>query len=197
MGFEKARVLVQDPKAVSKHAFWPLISYQIETSKIKEDATTGKLVSHPKVRPIAYAAHSDSHIFSYYCQNIGVAYEAALECLGIADVVLAFRPLGKNNIHFAKQAFDEIRLLGDCVAVAFDISGFFDNLDHALLKNRWREVLGVTELPSDHYAVFKALTKSAVVSRDELFKATGVSMSNPRSGGRLRDGVQNYAARGQ
>lgn len=186
MGLEKARELVEDPVAVSKHAFWPLISYQIETSKIKEDAATGKLVSHPKVRPIAYAAHSDSHIFSYYCQQIGVAYEAALGRHDIADVVLAFRSLGKNNIDFAKQAFDEIRLLGDCVAVAFDISGFFDHLDHTLLKQRWKEVLGVAELRSDHYAVFKALTKSAVVNRDELFKATGVSMSNPRSGGRRR-----------
>ena len=186
IGVEKARALVEDPQAVSKHAFWPLISYQIKTSKIKKNAVTGMLDLHSKVRPIAYAAHSDSHIFSFYCQLIGNAYEAALKRLDIADVALAFRSQGKNNIHFAKEAFEEIRLLGNCVAVALDISAFFDNIDHALLKKQWKEVIGVSELPPDHYALFKALTKSAVVSRDQLFEAAGVSMHNLRAGGRRR-----------
>ena len=42
--------------------------------------------------------------------------------------------LGKNNIEFANNAFEEIKRRKHCVAIALDISGFFDNLDHQRLK---------------------------------------------------------------
>ena len=63
---------------------------------------------------------------------------------------------------------------------------FFDTLSHHLLKQRWKELLDVNELPADHYAVFKALTKFSIVDRDKVFAALGVSVHNPRSGGRRR-----------
>lgn len=53
---------------------------------------------------------------------------------GLCDCVLAFRSLGKNNIHFANDAFKEIQRRESCEAIGLDIKGFFDNLDHALVK---------------------------------------------------------------
>lgn len=184
LGFDKAAALVSDPAAVARHAFWPLISYEIETSKIKEDVATGELMSKDKIRNIAYAAHSDSHILSYYCSELAAKYELAISERRIGSAVLAFRSLGKNNIDFAKLAFEEISRQGDCTAIAFDITKFFDSLDHSLLKRRWRELLGASELPNDHYAVFKAIAKFSKVDRNALFLTLGISAHNPRNGGR-------------
>lgn len=186
LSLRKAEALVTDPCAVARHAFWPLIKFGIETVKIRQDKTTGAVSTKEKLREISYAAHADSQIFSYYCHLLSDQYEKKVVENGLADSVLAFRSLGKNNIHFAKQAFDIIREMGDCTAVAFDVTKFFDTLSHSLLKQRWKELLGVPELPRDHYAVFKAVTRFSVVDRNKAFRALGVSVYNPRRGSRRR-----------
>ncbi|WP_367067100.1 antiviral reverse transcriptase Drt2 [Oryzisolibacter sp. LB2S] len=186
LNFQKATTLVTNPEAVAAHSFWPLIRFQIHTTKIKQDKTTGQLDCHPKDREISYAAHGDSLIFSFYAEALSKLYEAVLGQQGLGDCVLAFRSLGKNNIDFAKAAFDEISARGDCVAVALDVTKFFDNIDHAQLKQRWMRLLNTSSLPRDHYAVFKALTKFSFVDRNDCFAALGVSVHNPRGGGRHR-----------
>ena len=186
LSLQKATSLVMNPKAVAAHSFWPLIRFQVHTAKIKQDKATGNLEWHHKDREISYAAHSDSLIFGYYADMLGRQYEAQLAQLSLVDCVLAFRSLGKNNIDFAKAAFDEISARGDCTAVALDVSKFFDTIDHAQLKNRWANLLGAPRLPQDHYSVFKALTKFSFVDRDESFGALGVSVHTPRGGGRHR-----------
>lgn len=186
LGLKKADELVTDPSAVARHAFWPLIQFGVETVKIRQHKTTGTISTKEKIREISYAAHSDSQIFSYYSQLLSAIYEEKVAERELAKSVLAFRSLRKNNIHFAKQAFDTIRAMGECTAVAFDIKKFFDTLSHRILKLRWKELLGVAELPPDHYAVFKAVTKFSVVDRDKAFGALDVSVHNPRSGGRRR-----------
>lgn len=186
LGLKKAEELVADPNAVARHAFWPLIRFGIETIKIRQNKTTGAISTREKLREISYAAHSDSQIFSYYYQLLSATYEEKILERQLAGSVLAFRSLRKNNIHFAKQAFDTIRSMGECTAIAFDITRFFDTLSHRILKLRWKELLSVTELPPDHYAVFKAVTKFSVVDRDKAFSALDVSVHNPRSGGRRR-----------
>lgn len=186
LSLQKATALVMDPKAVATHSFWPLIRFQIHTEKIKQNKATGKLDWHPKDREISYAAHGDSLIFGFYAEVIGKLYEAQLDRQDLGDCVLAFRSLGKNNIDFAKAAFDEISARGNCVAIALDVTKFFDTIDHAQLKQRWMRLLGISGLPHDHYAVFKALTKFSFVDRDESFAALGVSVHTPRSGGKHR-----------
>ncbi|WP_269532206.1 antiviral reverse transcriptase Drt2 [Chitinimonas sp. BJYL2] len=186
LSLQKAMALVTNPNAVATHAFWPLIRFNVHTTKIKQNKTTGHLDWHHKDREISYAAHSDSLIFGFYAERIGALYELHLAKQGLADCVLAFRSLGKNNINFAKSAFDEISVRGNCVAVALDVTKFFDTIDHAQLKLRWKQLLGISELPSDHFAVYKALTKFAYVDRDEVFGALGISVHNPRGNGKYR-----------
>lgn len=180
----KAQSLVTDPVAVASHAFWPLLRFTVHMSKIKQDKTTGKLTNNLKIRPISYAAHSDSQIFSYYCELLTKKYEDELKRRGLGEVVLAFRSLGKSNIDFAKDAFDEIRFRGDCVAVALDITQFFDKINHAQLKLSWKSLLGVRCLAEDHFAIFRALTSYATVERDAVFTKLGISVHNPRVGRR-------------
>jgi len=130
------------PTDVAIHAFYPLISYEVESVKVQKVKGTKKLVQTSKTRPIAYAAHLDSHIYSRYAHDLSRQYEKALSAHGLSDCVLAFRTLGKDNIDFASHAFDYIKSKHSCCAIALDVSGFFNNLDHSVLKHAWCYVLG-------------------------------------------------------
>lgn len=182
VGLKRAERLVTDPNAVARHAFYPLISFEITSKKLAKAPNSHKLVAKGKIRPISYAAHLDSHIYRYYAHLLSVRYEAFLTKNGLTDSILAFRQLGKNNINFAADAFAEIRRRGNCAAVALDISGFFDNLDHELLKQSWCSLLGVTRLPQDHFSVLRSITKYSRVDRSKLYRALNISAHNPRSG---------------
>lgn len=182
VGFKTAERLVKNPSHVATHPFYPFICYSLVTTKVKKDHSSGKLYRVAKPRPIAYAAHIDSHIYSYYCFALGELYEAALKKTGIEHCALAFRALGKSNIDFANQAFDDIKSMGACTVFAFDITGFFDNLDHELLKSAWANLLVTKRLPADHFAVYKSLTRAAKVDRDEVYKKFGISTLNPKNG---------------
>lgn len=195
LSYKKAADLVTNPKAVAAHAFWPLIRFEVETFKLKKNLATGKLDQKSKVRGISYAAHADSQIMSYYCEQLSLIYEKEISGRGLNEVVLAFRALRKNNIHFAKDAFDEIRRRGDCSVVALDVTKFFDTISHCQLKLSWKKLLGVQNLPKDHFAIFKSLTKFSVVNRDRLFEELGVSVHNPRAGRRKLCSALDFRAK--
>lgn len=179
IGIKKAESIVSSPAKVARHAFWPLIDYEILSVKIRKN-DDGKLTRKQKSRPIAYASHLDSHIYAYYSRLLERPYEERLLTAGISDCVLAFRQLGKSNIEFARDAFMDISASAPIGVVAIDISGFFDNLNHQLLKHQWASLLGESRLPPDHYAVFKSLTQYSRVNRDLLYRALNVSKQNPK-----------------
>lgn len=51
-----------------------------------------------------------------------------------------------------------------------DFTNFFDNLDHQYLKQQWCSLLQVSQLPADHYAVFKNITKYSKWELDDLLE---------------------------
>ena len=157
-----------DPDRIARHAFFPLIGYQLAATKVRRDESRRRIFKSVKTRQIRYAAHLDAHIYSYYNQLLAGLYEAELHRLGLSRSVLAFRKLGESNIEFASMAFEGIRELGNCTALAFDVTGFFDNIDHALLRKSWCRLLGRDSLPSDHFAVFRSLTRYSLVDRNTL-----------------------------
>ena len=180
IGPRKAASIVTAPSKVARHAFYPLLNYSITAEKVAKDGSSKKLIIKEKHRPIAYAAHVDAHIYAYYSEQLTNAYEAQLAKRNLGDVVLAFRSLGKSNIDFAKQAFKAISNFGECGVVALDISGFFDNINHQILKEKWASLLGTKQLPADHYNVFKSITQHASVDRDEVYRCFGISKHNPK-----------------
>lgn len=182
LGYKKAKAIVMNAERVACHAFYPFINYTLTAEKITKDPTSLRLINKPKERPIAYAAHIDSHIYAYYSKLLTGLYESELKERGLGDVVLAFRSLGKSNIDFAYEAFSEISAFGNCGVVGLDISGFFDNLDHAILKEKWAAIIGKARLPKDHFNVFKSVTRWSSVNRDELYQAFGISKHNPKNG---------------
>lgn len=156
---------------VSKHAFYPFLSYTKKTKKYLGSCSPVRI----KERPLMYASHIDSHIYAYYKSLLNLKYEQTLIKHNLQSEVLAFRTLGKNNIHFARDVFNYIVGKGSCGVLTVDVSNFFGNLNHKLLKQNLKCVLGVTELSKDWYAVFRSITKYSYVDLTELHNALGYS----------------------
>ena len=144
-----------DPTFVAKHSWLPLIHYVKRTKRYK--SATAKTVY--KDRSIMYASHRDACILSKYAHDLTKVLDQHYRANGLDRHVIAYRKLGRANYHFAADAYRFAKAKDECVVLCFDVTGFFDNLDHRLLKDRLKRALGVSELPSDWYAVFRHVTK--------------------------------------
>lgn len=200
---ETARELVENPDRVAHHAFLPFVTFGIERIQWQK-CGDGKRRPVPKEpRPVAYAGHLDAHVFAYYAHLLKPLYEQVLVQRNLTEEVLAYRKLdgGKCNIHFAGEVFEKIATMGACEAVALDVSGFFDHLDHRLLKQQWSALLQKDALPADHYAVYRHITRWSGMDRDTCFRRMGVSkgkqrewtgpLGNTRDLRRIRRGFRN------
>jgi len=169
---------VQSPQWVARHGFLPFV--HVVLYKKKRQGKKRPYVLKP--RPICYASHVDRYIYQWYAHLTSNAYEAYVHTHGFSDVAIAYRPgLGRNNVDFAKEAFDFIREHGDCCVIIADFSSFFDNLAHGLLKANLKRVLDVSELPEDHYKVFRSATRYAFFELDEVAKVLGRSSKDLRN----------------
>ena len=171
---DKLETLVRDPSAVAHHKFYPFLLYEEVYQPFRP------LLKDPKKRKIRYASRQDAAVFSYYRYLLSARYEALLATLDISDCVVAYRKLvsaktgkGKCNIHFAKDAFDKILELGNCVAVAVDIKSYFERIDHKRLYSVWCRILDVEKLPADHLRLFKNITNYAEVDRRAVYERLG------------------------
>ena len=173
LNFKSAQKAVT-PKSVKNHAFRPLISYEMSVRRFKGFNKDGSSnVSH-KDRLICKAAHKDSQIFAWYAHELENKYATLRKELGIDDCVLAYRSGKGCNIHMANKAFEEVKRRNACSVIAIDISGFFDNIDHKKLKEKWCQVIGNDSLPEDHYKVFKAITRFSRVDQQQCLQALGL-----------------------
>ena len=125
---------------------------------------------------------TDSHIYSYYASLLQECYEKALEDSKLVESVIAFRSLGKSNINFAYDAFSIIKNKKNCKVLTCDVTGFFDNLDHSLLKKSIQKILGSeTTLSKDWYAVFRSITAFSKVDRDSVYKYFNIPKNTSNS----------------
>ncbi len=155
---------VTDPQFIQTYGFFPLIR---RTEKVRI-YKRGKI--KVKSRPISYSAHLDALIYSWYAKQLETSYEEVIRKLPVNNSIIAYRSLGKSNILFAKEVFDFISLKDSCVAIALDITRFYDSLDFKILKKAWKQILGEVDLPPDHYQVYKSLTKFSFVEIEEIKK---------------------------
>jgi RNA-directed DNA polymerase len=155
---------VCDPSFVTQHSWLPLICYvkRVKRYKAKERKTV------PKERLITYASHRDACILSRYAYEITCLLDDCYEKENLVKNVIAYRRLGRSNYDFSADAYRFAKAHSPCVVLCFDITGFFDNLDHSILKSRLKRFLGATELPGDWYAVFRRVTKFSWVERAAL-----------------------------
>jgi hypothetical protein len=168
----------EKPKIIEKlgandaHRFLPLLGFTDETRRYVKNSLGVREVKIKK-RQIRFASHGDAAYLQSYADYLTRYYEQALSEDRISHCVLAYRKGGGTNIHHAKAMFDEIVLRGDCAVFAMDISGFFDCLDHIMLRGEIGRLIGSTRLDGHHGSVWKNITRYAWVETDDLDKILG------------------------
>jgi len=172
------------------HSFLPFIN---RTSKVRRfrkqyckktgnKINGGQRLASEKPRELYYASHIDSLIYSYFTQKLNNKYEKLLLKSSFRDSILAYRQIpidpsgiltkgNKCSIDFAKEVFNFITNYShkDFVVMTFDVSSFFDNLNHRLLLKEWCKLLGVEKLDETHFNLYKSLTRFNYVELVDLF----------------------------
>lgn len=182
---EKFASKVMDPNFVIQHSFVPLLHYTKSEKRYKKCPKTGKRTITSKDRPIKYASHRDACILSFYASEVNKFLDAHYDAAGLSDSVLAYRALGRGNYDFSAEVLAFAKTHAPVTILAFDVSSFFDNLDHTLLKRRLKAVLGVTSLPEHWMRVFRAITAFHYVDMEEL-KANATFSARLKGNGRDR-----------
>ncbi|MBA4239593.1 MAG: hypothetical protein C0448_02615 [Sphingobacteriaceae bacterium] len=159
-------------------AFSPFLKILLKTPRYKYQQAEGHYDLETKIRPICFASHIDGLIFGFYAYALTKKYEEYIDREGFNDCSLAYRSNldGKCNIQFSKEVFDEIKHRGSCSAIALDIKGYFDHIDHEILKDKWMKIIG-GKLPPDQFKLYKALTEYSYVSKNSILKKYNVDLN--------------------
>ena len=165
------RKYVMDRTKIVTHSFYPFIHFE------KKNSRYGKK-GPKKPRELYYCSHLDRCVYQRYAFLLNCQYNIWACENNIDDVAIAYRDsLGKNNMDFAKDAFDAIRSFPQCFILVGDFTNFFDNLEHQYLKKMMCEVLGVERLPQDYFSVFKNITRFSSWDWKDIVKAAGENIA--------------------
>ncbi len=193
--FKWVEKYVTTPSNIAKHGFLPFIHRTSRVKKFRKEynqidgkvnKTSFKILRKPsqKKREIFYANHLDALIFGYYANILSEKYEIILNSpkYQLNEVVNAYRSLpinptkensiNKSTIDFANEVFTYIRNYNHdhFNVIAFDITSFFDNLNHGILLGIWAEILGLDKLPPDHFNIYKNITRFSHVDIVDIFE---------------------------
>lgn len=175
------------PDAVARHSFYPFIRIDIKEKRFRRMRGRRRREITIKKRPIDYSCHKDALVYSWYGTILSDLYERELKRRGIDENVIAYRSLktkegaGKTNLHFFKEVSDFVRGNAPCFVLALDVSKFFEEVDHGYLKRQWEYLLDVPDLPSDHSAVFRSVTRYHFVRKGRFLSCIRKSSSDHRS----------------
>lgn len=165
------RKYVMDRTKIVTHSFYPFIHFE------KKNSRYGKK-EPKKPRELYYCSHLDRCVYQRYAFLLNYQYNIGACENNIDDVAIAYRDsLGKNNIDFAKDAFDAIRSFPQCFILVGDFTNFFDNLEHQYLKKMMCEVLSVERLPQDYFSVFRNITRFSSWDWKDIVKAAGENIA--------------------
>lgn len=187
-------------ESIAQHSFLPFIKILTKTPRYKWQESEKSYGLETKIRPIAFASHFDSYIYAFYSFALTEVYQQYIKSRGFDECVLAYRSDldGKCNIQFAKEAFDTVKSKIDdnkiASAIALDIKGYFDNIDHYILKAKWSKILGEDELPKDQYKVFRSLTKYSYISKNSLLRHFDINLKHVGTWSSLLDLVPDSIA---
>jgi len=189
---DKIKILVESSDKIASHSFKPLVKIKLKTPRYKyqEELAGGPFLTvkereenyclDTKVRPISFASHLDRYIYSFYSFCLNEKYQTYIKDKEFDACVFAYRNDldEKCNIQFAKEVFDYIKKTGECTAIALDVKGYFDSIDHQILKEKWCKILGVPdkELPLDQYNIFCSLTRYSYVNNVSILKHYNINL---------------------
>ncbi len=155
------------PEQVAAHAWSPLLHWIKETPRYRLN-DQGVMELKVKPRDIMHASHRDACVLAKYSHELTSKLDAWYAANGLDKTVIAYRSLGKSNYHFAATAQAYVRDHHSVEAMCFDVTGFFDNIDHKRLRRRLKWLLGVDELPDDWHRVLRAVTRYNHVRKSDL-----------------------------
>lgn len=175
--------LVENPEWVSCYSFLPFIHKKLKVRKFRRAVINGirtkQRVLNYKERELFYASHLDAVVYGYYANLLNTRYEHILEKSNFNECITAYRKINhpgtarnKCNVDFANEVFEYIRKANrpEIITITVDISKFFDSLDHSILKQKWKRVLECgTNLPPDHYNIFRNICKFSYVDEKDIF----------------------------
>jgi RNA-directed DNA polymerase len=81
-----AKSQIENPDNIIKHSFWPFLKRIQQTPSYKPDLNK----TNKKDRPIMYASHIDSHIYSWYTHLLNEQYEDRIKNTALNSSVLAY-----------------------------------------------------------------------------------------------------------
>jgi len=169
----KDKKVIEAIKKPQRNTFFPFILKANRQRKFRKES---KDEISTKVRNIMYASHKDAHIFSFFNFLLLREYEKSLASNDLQKEVIAYRTIsksskkgGKCNIDFAKEVFDFISRQDECVVFIFDITGFFDNLNHKILKQMWNKVLS-SKMSDEYHSLFRKITRYSYVNFFDIDK---------------------------
>lgn len=166
----KVKSYVENPKNISQHGFLPFLKYTRSYTKFLGYDKNGDAKRKPKDRPIMFASHIDSFIYSHYGTIISEKYNEWTSLHDIDECAIAYRnnKKGKSNIQFAAEVIKTIIQYEKCYILVGDFSKFFEKIEHRQLKSCLKDVLQVSELSRDYYQVLKSLMKYSYVDLKQL-----------------------------
>ena len=198
----EVKAVVSSLTKLQQHKFLPFLKTKIKIPRLKKipirEVDAGeknqKVYKTIKERPICFASHFDALIYGYCAFSLNKIYQTYVNQLGFGECILAYRTdlQSKCNIQFAKEVFDDIKSRGRCVALTFDIKGYFDHIDHALLKEKWKKVLGEKELPADQYLLYRQLTKYSYINKSSLLKHFAIKLNKRRKQGNYWQNILDF-----
>lgn len=150
---------------LSTYKFWPLLRVDQKKRRYTKNLQN-ELIIKQKKRPIMYASHRDSCVMSFYAFLLKRNYESAIKNTPLNNCILGYRRIpvtpqnnkNKSNIYFANDLYNSLHQMEDHVVLCIDIKGFFDNIDHALLKSSLAPFLN--DIPMDNLrTIIKNVTK--------------------------------------
>lgn len=179
VSYREVARLVENPEWVCKHAFYPLISTDLDCSKYAKTRETDLQKAFvPKYRHISYAAHIDHRIYQCYALRWYDEYQNELDARGLSCCIAAYRPGRRmSNITCAAKAINFIRDIGDCVVLTGDFKDFFPSIQHEIMLNAMRKLYPCGFIPEDSYRVLKSVLKYAEWPLDNLLKLRGFDTS--------------------
>lgn len=163
------RQYVMNGQKIATHSFYPFIHFTKTISRFGKE---------PKVRELHYCSHLDRCVYQRYAFLLNQKYNDHIKDTVMDKAAIAYRDnLGKNNIDFAKEAFDTIKAKKHCSVIIGDFTNFFDNLEHHYLKEMLCELMRVDKLSQDYFAVFKNITRFASWDWKLLVEQSGNSIT--------------------
>lgn len=177
----KAAIFPLEGDKLKGFSFLPLLKTINNTPRLKFLEIYEKYVITKKKRPIFLTGHFDKYIYGYYSYYLNRKYQEFLSDKKFNKCPIAYRDdlHGNCNIQFAKEVFDFIKTKENCGVIITDVSSFFDNIDHSILKSNWKKVMGIIDtdpLPTDHFKVFNALTKYRYIGFNSFLKNNGIDL---------------------